>query len=672
MARRNKVEKLKKSHLWPTFLSMFFVLLIMFVGVSIVATAIIGNLFSNKVIQGRQMVDFILDELAEEEVGSKEFEVTVEKLQKRNSDFISVEYKEGGKTIYSKGGALPEDCINIEYISDTEQIFVSKEGINDLVDIENSETDNVRMVLSNYFNSKAWNEMTNTVYTNQNEYLATSILKQSVWYSIPMENEQTVIVGYILNVGFGDLAYNLVALIGIAITGVLFCIVLLFSAIRMIYGQGKLIRLYYADKETGGRNWLFFQVWARKAIRRVKRKKYNYAMVHIRMEKFHNYKTCYGEAEGKDLIFDFYQVLRKNIKKNEMVSRVEMADFALLLAYNDEDELIEKVKSLMGQMDALRPNVKQYFSAGIFLITDAKLLPSEAYNRASTARSSLSDDHTSNIAFFSEKMREELMWQRKVENDMEHALLNHEFVVYLQPKYSTSEEKLAAAEALVRWIHPTEGFVPPYRFIPIFEDNGFILKLDDYMIREVAKLQAGWLAEGKEIVPISVNVSRAHFTKEDLAEHICEIIDEYKVPHEYIELELTESAFFDDKQTLINIVNHMKDLGFAVSMDDFGAGYSSLNSLKELPIDVVKLDAEFFRGDDQDGKGKVIVKEAISLAKKLDMKIVAEGIETREQVDFLADEHCDLIQGYYFAKPMPVSEFEEQAFGVKNEETVEA
>ena len=183
------------------------------------------------------------------------------------------------------------------------------------------------------------------------------------------------------------------------------------------------------------------------------------------------------------------------------------------------------------------------------------------------------------------------------------------------------------------------------------------------MLIEVAKLQAGWLAEGKQLVPISVNVSRAHFTQLDLAEHICSIVDLYKVPHQYIELELTESAFFDDKDVLLGTVRKLKEYGFKVSMDDFGAGYSSLNSLKELPLDIIKLDAEFFRGASDINRSNLIVGDTISLAKKLGMEIVAEGIETREQVDFLAQQDCDLIQGFYFAKPLPVEEFVERAYG---------
>jgi EAL domain-containing protein (putative c-di-GMP-specific phosphodiesterase class I) len=188
------------------------------------------------------------------------------------------------------------------------------------------------------------------------------------------------------------------------------------------------------------------------------------------------------------------------------------------------------------------------------------------------------------------------------------------------------------------------------------------MQLDDYMLSEVARQQAKWINEGKKTVPISVNISRVHFIQEDLAEHICRIVDEFEVPHNLIELELTESAFFDDKGVLLKTIQKLKEYGFLISMDDFGSGYSSLNSLKELPLDVVKLDAGFFRDSDETGRGKLIVGDTISLAKKLDMKIVAEGIETREQVDFLANMNCDLIQGYYFAKPMPIDEFETKAF----------
>ncbi|MBO5259738.1 MAG: GGDEF domain-containing protein, partial [Agathobacter sp.] len=439
----------------------------------------------------------------------------------------------------------------------------------------------------------------------------------------------------------------------------------LVSIISLLSERKKLARILDTDVITGGYNMQYFVRKGNKLLKKNRKGKYNYAVVTIRMEKYRNFCSCYGVKEGEELMESFYQVLNSSIGKKELLAHAEKADFALLLTYNTENELIWRLRELMIKMNAVKSENKKYFSAGVFGASDAKDGIDSMYNCAGVARKAVTEDSEDRIVWFNDKMNAEQFWNRKVENDMERALQNREFQVYLQPKYSTKEEVLSGAEALVRWIHPTEGFVAPYRFIPIFENNGFIIQLDDYMLTEVARQQAKWIAEGKRIVPISVNVSRVHFVKEDLAEHICQIVDQFKVPHEVIELELTESAFFDDKEVLLNTIHKLKEYGFKISMDDFGAGYSSLNSLKELPLDVVKLDAGFFRDEDESGRGKVIVEDTIALAKKLDMRIVAEGIETREQVDFLASMNCDLIQGYYFAKPMPIADFEEKAFGQK-------
>lgn len=307
-------------------------------------------------------------------------------------------------------------------------------------------------------------------------------------------------------------------------------------------------------------------------------------------------------------------------------------------------------------------NGKIHFSAGVYMICDKKIPIERVYSYANGALDTINGQLETQIVMFDSKIRDQRLWEKEVENTMEDALKNKEFIVYLQPKYATVTEKLSGAEALVRWISKEKGFVSPGSFIPIFEKNGFITKLDDYMLESVAKIQGDWIKEGKEVVPISVNISRIHFSNPNLADHIRDIVDKYDVPHHVIELELTESAFFDDKNILLNTVKKLKEYGFEVSMDDFGAGYSSLNSLKDLPLDIVKLDGEFFRDSDDKERGEIVVRDAISLVKNLNMRIVAEGIETKEQVEFLALHGCDLIQGYYFAKPMPIDEFQKSAF----------
>ena len=278
----------------------------------------------------------------------------------------------------------------------------------------------------------------------------------------------------------------------------------------------------------------------------------------------------------------------------------------------------------------------------------------------------------SGIAFFDDKLVEEQRWIDIVRQNQEKAVANEEFVVYYQPKYDPRTNELKGAEALIRWDSPEFGFKSPGTIIPIFEKNGFITEIDHYMIRHVAKDQKKWLDEGLNCVPVSVNVSRAHFIEADLAEQIRDDVDRAGAPHELIEIELTESAFFDDKKAIVSTIKKLKEYGFAVSMDDFGSGYSSLNSLKDMPLDVLKLDADFFRGEMEGDRGEIVVSEAIKLAKNLHMRTVAEGVEVREQVDFLARQGCDMIQGFYFAKPMPADEYEQKMkSGVATEEVVE-
>lgn len=436
----------------------------------------------------------------------------------------------------------------------------------------------------------------------------------------------------------------------------------IFMIVRVVRERKRDREILYTSTITGGENIQHFKDKAQALLKANKRRKTSYALISLRLLKYNNFCSCYGVEEGEDLLEALFKEIRKRLGKKETAAHSARADFVLLLAYTSDDELQNRLLQLSEELKSLRTDQKLNFGMGIYKIPDNPEDVNTMCSYAEVTQNSIPEDSDNHIKYFDETMLETQRWIRKVEDDMERALAEHEFQVYLQPKYSTKEEKVSGAEALVRWIHPTEGFIPPNKFIPILEGNGSILKLDDYMLNEVARLQAQWLSEGKTLVPISVNVSRAHFTKEDLAEHICATVDKYKVPHDMIELELTESAFFDDKNVLINTVKKLKSYGFEISMDDFGAGYSSLNSLKELPLDVLKLDAEFFRGDDSEGRGDLIVGESITLAKKLNMRIVAEGIETREQVDSLAEKDCDLIQGYYFAKPMPVNEFEKLAF----------
>ena len=369
-----------------------------------------------------------------------------------------------------------------------------------------------------------------------------------------------------------------------------------------------------------------------------------------------------------------YDHINKRLEKKEMIAHVSNSNFALILKYDDPDKLKMRLQSLILELEKIDSDHVFSFQAGVDpvgiwkndkgRVVRRKYIDLEKeYNNACTARATLSDKDESGVAFFDDKLVEDQKWIDKVTERQRYAIEHEEFIVYYQPKYDPSTDKLRGAEALIRWQNDEMGFVPPGRFIPIFEKSGFITEIDHYMLEHVARDQKAWLDKGYECVPVSVNVSRAHFIESDLAEQIRDIVDRAGTPHKYIEIELTESAFFDDKNALISTITRLKEYGFSVSMDDFGSGYSSLNSLKDMPLDVLKLDAEFFRGDSHGEREEIVVSEAIKLAKSLNMKTVAEGVEIKEQVDFLAEQGCDMIQGYYYAKPMPKDEYEQRMQG---------
>lgn len=234
---------------------------------------------------------------------------------------------------------------------------------------------------------------------------------------------------------------------------------------------------------------------------------------------------------------------------------------------------------------------------------------------------------------------------------------NNEFVVYFQPKVELKTNKIAGAEALVRWQDPKKGLIPPDEFIPIFEKNGFITKLDIYVFEEVCKTIRKWLNEGINPIPVSVNLSRMHLQNPNFLKKYKEIQEKYEVPADLLEIELTETLVFENFEQLKKVIDDIHQMGFSCSIDDFGSGYSSLNLLKEIPVDILKLDRIFF-SKKNDKRGNSVIESIISLAKKLNMTTISEGVETISQVEFLRKADCDLVQGYVYSKPLAKDDFE--------------
>ncbi|MBP3568596.1 MAG: EAL domain-containing protein [Lachnospiraceae bacterium] len=649
-----RIRKLKKKRIWPSILGLVLILclflIIMGTSLAVSGLDIVQRKLSESSSRSRKVAELFVDYTAENREEIERMALShIEVLEEMEAVAVADDKKQ---PIWSSSGEYPSknEVAGMEFItmlSDTDLLMIPSDSNEEQVfEITEDEI----MV-----NADALKQ----VFFTEEVDLSAPFTYIKLWFVIPVDGLEVMVLNNI-PVYFHDF---LMMVVSILLCSFLICIFVLYyvvSIISMVSSVRKTTKIIYTDMVTGGDNWLLFVKKGTALLKKNRRGRQNYAMIHLEMRKYRSFCTCFGVREGEALVEKFYFALKNQLKRSEVMAHQENAEFGLVLNYTDKAQLEARIRELENSLNSIVPGMKIYFGVGVYLIQTGEKDVEQLYNNAMIACEMLGEESENKIAFFDVEMNNQKLWERKVEDDMERALANKEFQVYLQPKISTSEEVLGGAEALVRWIHPTEGFIPPNRFIPIFEKNGFILKLDDYMLEEIARVQAQWLSEGRRIVPISVNISRAHFTREDLAEHICAIVDKYQVPHEVIELELTESAFFDDKKVLLNTVQKLRKAGFPVSMDDFGAGYSSLNSLKELQIDVLKIDADFFRGEDVEERGLLIVSEVIDLAKKLNMKIVAEGIESREQVEFLTEQECDLIQGYFYAKPMPIAEFVEK------------
>ncbi len=255
----------------------------------------------------------------------------------------------------------------------------------------------------------------------------------------------------------------------------------------------------------------------------------------------------------------------------------------------------------------------------------------------------------------------ETAYSKQMEAEMSPALRNGEFQVYLQPKVNMITSKVFGAEALSRWVHPVEGIRSPLSYIPLFEENGFVVKLDMYVFEEICKLKQKWYSEGVSFasIPISINMSRLHLFKKQFVDELFGIVSKYGVNPSEIEIEITESVYLNDYSELIQVVGSLQEYGFTVSIDDFGSGYSALNMLKDIPVDTIKIDKEFLQLSANTERGKKVIKNVIILCKDLKLHVTVEGVETQEQIEFLTNYGCEIAQGFFYSKPIPIGEFEE-------------
>lgn len=419
-------------------------------------------------------------------------------------------------------------------------------------------------------------------------------------------------------------------------------------------------RLVNTDALTGSYNITYFNTVATKIL--INNPNQKYAVVYMDIDKFKLINDRYGYSIGDYILIEFAKVLLNFIEDDETYARGEADKFVVLLKIRDEEDLCTRITSLFDKLSQIHKtelnNFRMSIIAGAYIINDIENM-SVILDRANIARKNITERHHSTYQLFNESMKNSMIKQKELESIMEDALKNDEFLVYYQPKFNLYSNRVCGSEALVRWMHDGQ-LISPGDFIPIFEDNGFIVEVDFYVYEQVCKKLRELIDEGYRVYPVSVNFSRAHLKNNNILKRLEDVINKYDIDPRLIHVEITESAVAIGDSFAPTILNEIHKLGLKLSMDDFGSGLSSLNSLRRLPFDIIKLDKDFFQHDVITQRERIVISNIINLARELDMEIIAEGIETEEQAQFLRNVDCPIVQGFLFSRPIPCDEFVEK------------
>ncbi len=428
---------------------------------------------------------------------------------------------------------------------------------------------------------------------------------------------------------------------------------------QLLQAKEAIIKTVETDELTGLLTKQAFYIHVREYLDAHPGKKYE--IIRFDLDNFSLINDILGVKIGDQILKDIgQQILHFQSMTNEalVVGHIEADHFAVLhnAGKKRAEDLFKYIETW------LHRNEKAYHlncRIGIYSITDLSVDPALMSDRALQALRSTKGLFSKRVAYYDDSMRKKRMSETELTDQMENALATDQFEIYYQPQCNYETKEIIGAEALVRWNHPQKGLLSPGIFLPLFERNGLIVKLDNYVWEKVCRQLQIWYAEyGKKTVPISVNISRMDTYGEDLCSRLKKLVQKYHLPYNLLRLEITESAYVGDAKRLCQIVEQLKNIGFLVEMDDFGSAYSSLNSLKDIPVDILKLDMKFLSDTDNSARSGNILSSVVRMARWLNLPVIAEGVETKQQADYLCSIGCLYMQGYYFNKPLPLKEFE--------------
>lgn len=438
------------------------------------------------------------------------------------------------------------------------------------------------------------------------------------------------------------------------LTVILICILVMANIVFLFYNvrrRQELFRLAYKDSITGGDNFSNFKE---------KAKKYENTegyVIALDISEFKLVNNVCGNASGDEVLKVIWDVILANCNDNEQAARVNADRFVIFWIESSKKTVTYRIEKLINEIEGISEQLsvpRLYPVIGIRAVE--KLDDADKrYGEALRAKALVKNRRDRHYAFYDEIDYDTIVENKKLENGFEKALADKKFEVWYQPKFNSHTGKIVGSEALIRWRADDGSLISPGRFIPLFEKNGNIIRLDEYVFREVCRQQKEWQKEGIQILPVSVNISRFSLYYSNVVEKYERIINYYDVDHKYVQIEITESAIIENT-VIVELIQKFHDAGFDILLDDFGSGYSSLAFLNQMPFDTIKLDKSLvdYVGNEN---GEKLLKFIVQLVQSLGMKITAEGVEYKEQLDFLENLNCDDIQGFYFSKPLMLADF---------------
>ena len=413
----------------------------------------------------------------------------------------------------------------------------------------------------------------------------------------------------------------------------------------------------YVDKVTGGYSYEKFLLEYKKKQRNNNRKK---AFIILDIDNFKLINDIFGYNIGNMVLKDVWKIIYDNLKQNGIFARKYADKYSIMIFFDKKEEITEFVDKVIKDIEQVNIIKREKFrivpSIGIYILENNDEKIDQIENYAIMASRTIKNRYDVYYSFYYNKLKSIIIEKKNMTDSIYQALENKYFVPYFQPKFDAKTKKIVGAEALIRWQKEDGCFVSPAKFIPIAEEVGIIAEIDKYMFEAVCKQQYIWKMQGLKILPISVNLSRNKLYNANFIDEYMSILDKYKLEPKDIQFEITEGTLYTEEKIGEKIIMTLRNLGFDILIDDFGVGYSSISMIRDINATEMKIDKSFI--DDTSEKGKALTNYVIKIAEVIGMKTVAEGVETKEQYEFLLKHNCDIIQGYYFAKPMPAKEYE--------------